>query len=398
MRKLLIILMALVAAVSGCAYESSGTTTTTRGEVVEEPPPTGPADLAFGDQLIEGSGVVLESVTMPAPGFVVLQADDSGGAGEVLGVSELIGEGRISSVPVAFFLPIEEPTRVHATLHIDMDRDRFFTYEPPDSFIDAPATFSSGGLATAAAEIGLLAAVGPAELEFLEQRTDGEAVVVASVDLPAPGFLAIQVNEGGEPGRVLGITGLLPAGISTDLEIALDPPLLATGIVFAVPYVDRDADGIADITGEEPVDGIARRADGTLLLTDPVITVIRRQPTVLEVADQEGEGAAVVVAAVTLPAAGVVEVRADSDGSPGRLLGLSDLLPRGTTTDIEIELDRPLVADARLWIRVRIDFDEDGTLSEGDPFGLTESGERAATSLDYTLPEEEDEEDDGADT
>ena len=392
MRKLLITLVALAEFAGGCAYESSGTTTTTQGDVVEAPPPTGPADLDFADQLIEGSGVTLDSVTLPAAGFVVLQADDAGLPGEIIGVSELIGEGRISSVPVAFFLPIEAPARIYATLHIDMDRDRIFTYEPPDSFVDGPAAFGSGALAGAAADIGILAAVAPAELEFIEQRSDGEAVVVAAVNLPAPGFVAIQRNEGGEPGTVLGITELLPAGTSTDLESALDPPLPATGIVFAVPYVDRDANGIAEILGEDAPDGIARRADGTLLLYDPVITVVRRQPTAIEAADQEGDGAAVTVATVTMPAAGFVEVRADDGGSPGRLLGRSDLLPRGTATDVAIVLDPALEADARLWVRVRIDFDEDGAVSEGDLFGLTESGERAETSLDYTLPEEEEEE------
>ena len=394
MRRMLISLILLALAVAACAYESSGTTTTTKGDAVEAPPPTGPADLTFADQLIEGSGVTLALVTLPAPGFVVLQADDGGLPGEVIGVSEVIGEGRITSVPVAFFLPIEEPARIHAVLHIDMDGDRTFSYEPPDAFIDAPATFGSGAIAGAAADIGLLAAVIPAEMEFVEQRSDGEMVVVAGVDLPAPGFVAIQLNEGGKPGTILGITDLLPAGSSTDLEIALDPPLLATGIVFAVPYIDRDANGIAEIVGEAAPDGVARRADGTLLLVDPVITVVRRRPTVLEVAPQEGEGATVTVATVTLPAAGFLEVRADVDGDPGRLLGISDLLPRGTATDVEITLDAPLEADARLWVRVRIDFDEDRTLSQGDSFGLTESGSRAARSFDYTLPAEEEEEDD----
>jgi len=392
MRRTLISLILLALVAAACAYESSGTTTTTGGDAVEAPPPTGPADLIFADQLIEGSGVTLASVTLPAPGFVVLQSDDGGLPGEVIGVSEVIGEGRISSVPVAFFLPIEAPARIHASLHIDMDGDRTFSYEPPDAFIDVPATFASGALAGAAADIGLLAVVSPAEMEFVEQRSDGEMVVVAAVDLPAPGFVAIQQNEGGAPGTVLGITDLLPAGRSTNLEIALDPPLLATGIVFAVPYVDRDANGIAEIVGEVAPDGIARRADGTLLLVDPVITVIHRQPTVLEVVDQEGEGTVVTVATVTLPAAGFLEVRADEDGEPGRLLGRSDLLPRGTATDVEITLDAALEADAGLWVRVRIDFDGDGTLSQGDPFALTESGDRAERSLDYTLPEEEEDE------
>jgi hypothetical protein len=91
---------------------------------------------------------------------------------------------------------------------------------------------------------------------------------------------------------------------------------------------------------------------------------------------------------VTLPSAGFLELRIDRGGAPGRLLVVSDLLPAGTATDVDLELDPALAEDTTLWIRVRIDFDGDGGLAEGDPFALTEAGRRAQASLAYTFVEE----------
>jgi len=94
------------------------------------------------------------------------------------------------------------------------------------------------------------------------------------------------------------------------------------------------------------------------------------------------------VASATLPSAGFLEVRADQGGAPGRLLAVSDLLPAGTASDLALELNEALTGDATLWVRMRIDFDGDGALAEGDPIALTDAGRRAQASLTYTFVEE----------
>ena len=125
------------------------------------PPATGPGDLVFEDQMVEGSVVVVGSVTLPSAGFVVLQSDASGTPGEVLGVSELIGRGTVSGVAVPLFFPLEAGAVLHATLHIDMDGDGQFRYEPPDDFIDLPATLANGEPATAGGHGRTAAPAGP---------------------------------------------------------------------------------------------------------------------------------------------------------------------------------------------------------------------------------------------
>ena len=60
-----LLLVAVTLAAAGCSYESSGITTTTVADLATEPPSTNPADLVFEDQMVEGSVVVIASVTLP---------------------------------------------------------------------------------------------------------------------------------------------------------------------------------------------------------------------------------------------------------------------------------------------------------------------------------------------
>jgi len=382
--------LALGLLAAGCAYESAGTTTSTVLDPAQLPPASGPAAMVFADQLVDGSAVVVGSVTLPADGFVVLHADAAGAPGEVVGVSELIGQGTVADVAVALYLPLEAEAVLHAALHIDMDQDGRFLFEPPDAFVDVPAVSAAGAAVTASATVGLLAPLAPAAVILAEQRTDGGEVVVAEVTLPAPGFVALQADEDGLPGAVLGVSALLPEGTSRDVPVGLGEPVAGRQTVFAVAYVDRDDDGVAGITSAGSLDEVAQAFDGGPARASAEITVVLAAPAVLEVEDQEGDGTTVLVASVTLPSPGFLEVRADEGGSPGPRLARSDLLPAGTTTDVEVELADPLAADAVLWIRVRIDLDGDGDIGTDDPVALDAAGRRVLASLEYTFVEEED--------
>jgi hypothetical protein len=386
MRRLLPLLV-LALAVGGCAYESAGTTTSTAVNPADSAPATGPAAITFEDQMVEGSVVVVESVTLPAAGFVVLQADAGGAPGEVIGVSELIGRGTVSGVVVPFYFPLTETSVVHATLHIDMDGDGQYLYQPVDAFIDLPATLADGEEATAAATVGILAPIAPATVTLAEQRTDGTSLSLAEVTLPAPGFVALHTSEDGVPGTIIGMTGLLPEGTSRDLTITLDPPLEGSQQVFAVAYVDRDANGVADLTSADSLDAVAEGPDGGPARALAEITVVPLGPTVLQVADQEGDGKQVAVASVTLPSAGFLELWSDQGGAPGSLIMVSDLLPKGTAANFKFTLDTPLTADTTLWVRVRIDFDGDGVPSAGDRAALTAADQPTQARLAYTFKE-----------
>ena len=135
-------LLAVVLLAASCAYESAGTTTTTEVVAEDQPPATGPAAISIVDQRIEGSSLVVDSATLPAPGFVIAREDDGGSPGAVIGVSELLPVGVVQDVPVPFFVPISEPLVVHVTVQIDMDQNGMFTYDPPE-FVDDDSLFGA---------------------------------------------------------------------------------------------------------------------------------------------------------------------------------------------------------------------------------------------------------------
>jgi len=387
MRRLLLAAALLVA--SACAYESSGTTGTTAA--VDEGvslPATAPADIVFEGQFIEGSSVLIASVTMPAGGFIVLRSDEQGSPGDVIGVSAPLGKGIIANVPVPFFTPMLGASTVHATVHIDMDLNGVFDYEPPDGLVDVPAERESGEVATAAAEIKLLAPLAPASIEVGEQTSDGTSVVVRSVDLPAGGFVVIQADEDDGPGTVLGVSDVLPAGKSTDVEVELDPWLTGTEALWAVVWVDRDGDGIANIEAEDTLDGVALTIDNEYAFVRQTVDVTAIYPVTISVDDQEGDGTKVDVAQVTMPSAGFIEVLDDDEGAAGSRIGLSGLLGSGTSTGLEVEFDEPLTEDATIWIRVIIDYDGSGDLSSGDLDAFFSQEEEALASLAFTFSED----------
>jgi predicted lipoprotein with Yx(FWY)xxD motif len=69
-------------------------------------------------------------------------------------------------------------------------------------------------------------------------------------------------------------------------------------------------------------------------------------PASIAVLDQVGDGTSVTIDSVTLPTDGFIVVHADADGSPGPILGWSDLLPAGESIDVTVDLNEPITATA----------------------------------------------------
>lgn len=386
MRRLALVLALVLAA---CSYESSGTTTTTVVDPADVPPPTFPADIVVDDQRIEGGAIVVSSVSLPSSGWVVARADDAGTPGEVIGISALLRAGVIASVQLPFFVPIDEPQAVHVSVQIDVDEDGVFSYEPPE-LVDAIATTGAGSAATVTADIGLLPPLDPADAAINEQRTDGAVVEVSGVTLPAPGFVVVHRTIDGELGEAIAFSELLPTGTTTGIVFTLDSALRTTQVLSVVAYVDRDEDGVFT-----PEDEPGRRADGSMAAGSATVTVVVVDPAAVTVEDQESSGEdPIVIAEVVLPAPGFVEILNEVDGVPGDSLAVSGLLLAGTIVDLEFSDLPPIDADIALWVRLHVDFDGDGVLSDGDRPALeAPDGSRVEAPFDVSFVEPDEEQD-----
>jgi plastocyanin len=113
-------------------------------------------------------------------------------------------------------------------------------------------------------------------------------------------------------------------------------------------------------------------------------------PSALTLADQEGDGTTVTVDAVDLPAPGFIAVHGDGGGSPGPVIGVSDLLPAGTTNGVTVTLDEPLTETGTVFPMVHIDTNsneayEFGTVEGVDGPGTTADGSVAVGPVQITL-------------
>ncbi|MGH8871217.1 MAG: DUF7282 domain-containing protein [Acidimicrobiia bacterium] len=114
-------------------------------------------------------------------------------------------------------------------------------------------------------------------------------------------------------------------------------------------------------------------------------------PSALTADAQESDGSTIVVASVTLPVPGFIAVHGDAEGSPGPVVGHSDLLPAGESTDVTVTLDEPLTESGTLWPMVHIDFNDNGEYEFFPPDetidvpGVTDTGDVAFIPVEMTV-------------
>jgi hypothetical protein len=164
-------------------------------------------------------------------------------------------------------------------VHIDMNENGEYEFMPPDNIVDIPATTADDAVAVAGGEVTVLEtgagpAISPAEVVFEAQESDGTSIVVASVTLPAPGFIAIHSNADGGPGPVIGNSDLLPVGTSENVVITLDTPLEATDLVFPMVHIDMNENGEYEfMPPDNIVDIPATTADDAVAVAGGEVTV-----------------------------------------------------------------------------------------------------------------------------
>ena len=109
----------------------------------------------------------------------------------------------------------------------------------------------------------------PSALSADAQDSDGTSIVVASVTLPAPGFIAVHSDADG-PGAVIGHSDLLPAGTSTDVVVILDVALTGSATVWPMVHIDSDGDGVYDFAPPDVVDDLPGLTAGGDVAVIPV--------------------------------------------------------------------------------------------------------------------------------
>jgi hypothetical protein len=353
-------------------------------EVAAEPTstPTGDAaSMTAEDQVSDGATVVIASVTLPNGGFVAIHSDDNGAPGPVIGVSGLLDPGTTEDVEVTLDTSLEGDATVFPMAHLDANANGVYEFPGPDG----PALDAEGNVVVLPIAVTVQGASdGAASIEAEDQIGDGSAVLVASVTLPDGGFVAVHADEDGAPGPVIGVSELLGPGTSEDVEVPLDTPLETDATVYPMAHVDGDANGEYEFPGP---DVPAVDDAGEVVVVAVEVTVQAEEGAGIEAADQSGDGTTVVVASVTLPEGGFVAVHSDANGAPGPVIGVSDLLDPGTSTDVEITFDTPLEADAVVYPMAHVDANANGEYNFPGPDvpAVDSEGNVVMVPLNYTV-------------
>ncbi len=114
-------------------------------------------------------------------------------------------------------------------------------------------------------------------------------------------------------------------------------------------------------------------------------------PATITADDQSGDGTTVTVSTITLPTDGFVVIHADNDGAPGPIIGWSDLLPAGDSSNIVVTLNTPLDADAKVFPMAHVDDNANGEYEflppdfANDVPATTADGKVAVLGINYTL-------------
>ncbi len=194
-------------------------------------------------------------------------------------------------------------------------------------------------------------------LEVADQLSLNGMVMIANVNSPQAGFVAIHADLDGTPGPVIGIAPIA-AGQTQNLPVMIDVGG-ATPMLYAFLHTDDNTTGLFE--NEKNPD-----ADLSVMSNDQPVMVPFKL-TAVRVYDQMINNNAVSVAAVVSENGGWAVIHADDNGQPGPVLGQAPL-NTGTTLNVVV----PFTAEGAtpvLWVMLHVDDNTTGTYEFGQVEG-----------------------------
>jgi PGF-CTERM protein len=351
MRRTLALLVSAVVLVGAVPAGAAATTAAQQQET---------ASVAFEAQPSGGSTVVVENVTLPEGGFVVIHdatLDDGNVLGSVVGSSTYLGPGTHENVTVRLDDPLSESGALVAMPHVDSDGDRTYEFVAQNGEVDGPYT-ADGAPVVARANVTAAASV-----TMSDQPTVGTSVVVDRVELSDGGFVTVHdasVTEGAVFESIRGTSAYLEPGVHEDVRVTLEDPV--SGNATLVPMAHRDTDGDRNYTfpeSEGEVDGPYTGTDGAVVDTAEVTL---RDTADVAFSNQTTGGYSVAVDEAFLPEGGFVTVH-DASVTEGAVFesvrGTSTYLEPGLHRDVRVTLEAPLNDSATLVPMAHRDTDGD---------------------------------------
>ena len=219
---------------------------------------------------------------------------------------------------------------------------------------------------------------------------DPDVVNAVSVEADTEGWLVVYADEGGQVGEVLGQTAVSP-GVQLLTPITLSRAVLDGEALHAALHTDAPEVGTFEFPGvDAPVAGAAGDPlSNTFTVSLPLVPEVAVADQFVGTVD-DGTGTfshTVTLERVVSPSSGWAVIFDESGGIPGSVIGHVAVV-QGTTTDVVIGLDRPLVEGEALFAAVHEDLGAAGTFEfpGGDVAFETSPGNAVIEGFTVSVP------------
>ena len=276
--------------------------------------------LAVSDQPLDIDGtIVIESVTVLEPAWVVVHAEREGEVGEVLGQTA-VSPGTSTNVAVVID-PLQATDDLVAMLHSNAGSENSFDFPGDDEPLLMDGT-------TIAQSFAIDRQLQLPEIEVSDQEILEDGLVrIERVRSPKPGWVVIHAQEDDAIGAVLGFA-FVEAGV-TENVVAHIPWREGTPTLYAMLHEDVGREQRFDFPDEDlPLLAMGEPVVAEMQVTYPPNLVIFDQPVI----DNQ-----IVVDRVISDGPGWLVVYADEEGSPGIIIG-SAALQDGLNEQVSVGL------------------------------------------------------------
>ena len=263
------------------------------------------------DSFVTDGSVTVSSVTTQADGWLVMHSDNMGAPGPVLGATQ-ISAGTTANVSVA--LDGDATDMLWPMLHVDtgtVGEYEFGTVEGADGPVALRGTVAVTAMSTV-----------PSMRVPSQIVTD--TVVAESVLAEVDGFIVIHTEADGGPGPVAGFAPV-SAGLNTNVVVEVDASMV-TSRLWPMLHVDTGTAGEYEFGTVEGADGPVRVGDNVVVfpINAAPALVLEEQPVTAAMMGIEPH---IFVKEALIDAPGWLVIHSSADGSPGPVIGFSQLLP-----------------------------------------------------------------------
>ncbi len=228
---------------------------------------------------------------------------------------------------------------------------------------------------------------GTASVDFPDQESDGESVVVADVSLSAGGFVAVYegLAVDADPDAIVGVSSYLEAGDHENVTVDLEEPLNESGPFVAVVHHDTDGDETFDYAESDgEADAPYVTASGAPVLDGAFVTVAdepAEPEATLSVADQAGNGTALTVDEVNASVPYALTAAYDGESVESEPFAAGE-----GVTNYALELEPPLEENATVEVAV---VGEDGATLANETIEYAVANDTAAPEATLSVDDQE---------